>query len=234
MPDHLNDTSHWASVTQPTSEEPKSLGIPAVRSARLAALQLPHIALLSDFVHSLRGRMGPGHHIPYLDPGDGGIHADCLFLLEAPGSQAVRSSFVSRDNPDESAKNFFLLNREAGISRERTIVWNIVPWYVGSGTKIRPVHARDVLAAAPALEDLLFLLPGLHSIVLVGRKANLARNTLSILAPKTALHSVPHPSPLYVNRSPTNRRTLLAGLLQVAAGLPLGAVKHEPSWRNHH
>ena len=233
MLDHLSDTSRRAAVIHSMSEEPKSLGIPAVRNARLAALQLPHIAPLSAFVHSLRGQMGPGHHIPYVDPADGGIHADCLFLLEAPGPQAVQSSFVSRDNPDESAKNFFLLNREAGIIRERTIVWNIVPWYVGSGTKIRPVHARDILAAAPALKDLLFLLPFLHSIVLVGRKANLARNTLSILAPKTALHPVPHPSPLYVNRSPTNRHTLLAALLQVAGNLPLNAVKCEPSRRDH-
>lgn len=233
MPDHLNDTSRWASVMHPTSEAPKSLGIPAVRNARLAALQLPHIAPLSAFVRSLRGQMEPGHDIPYLDPADGGIHAECLFLLEAPGRQAVCSSFVSRDNPDESAKNFFLLNREAGISRERTIVWNTVPWYVGSGTKIRPVHARDVLAAAPALKDLLLLLPCLHSIVLVGRKANLVRKTLSILASKAVLYSVPHPSPLYVNRSPTNRHTLLAGLLQVAANLPPGAMEHKLSWRDH-
>ena len=40
--------------------------------------------------------------------------AAILYLLEAPGRRAIESGFVSRDNPDETAKNFFLLNIEAG------------------------------------------------------------------------------------------------------------------------
>ena len=125
-------------VTRIPMDAPKSLGITAVRGARVSALELPHVEPLSAFVRNLRAKMGPSYTVPYFDPADGGVQADCLFLLEAPGPKAVKSGFVSRNNPDETAKNFFLLNLEAGIDRERTIVWNIVPWYLGSGTKIRP------------------------------------------------------------------------------------------------
>ena len=78
--------------------------------------------------------MGEDHKIPQFDPLDGGIDAECLFLLEAPGPKAVNSGFVSRNNPDETAKNFFELNVGAGLERSKTITWNVVPWYVGSGT----------------------------------------------------------------------------------------------------
>ncbi|HZW86292.1 MAG TPA: uracil-DNA glycosylase [Gallionella sp.] len=210
-------------------DEPKSLGVTAVRDARVLALELPHVEPLSVFVRDLRACMGPNYDVPYFDPADGGVHADCLFLLEAPGPKAVKSGFVSRDNPDESAKNFFLLNREAGIDRERTVVWNIVPWYVGSATKIRPANALDISAAAPALTALLSLLPHLHSIVLVGGKAASARNAVSALAPEVRLYAIPHPSPMFVNRSPTNRHALVSALHQVAANLPPRPVTANPS-----
>ena len=175
--------------------------------------------------------MGPGYEVPYFDPSDGGVYADCLFLLEAPGQKAVKSGFISRNNADETAKNFFLLNSEAGIDRERTIVWNIVPWYVGSGTKIRPANAIDLSTAAPAVTTLLALLPRLHSIVLVGRKAASARSAITALAPGAKLYSIPHPSPMFVNRSPTNRHLLLVALQQIAANLPPRRVTANPSFQ---
>ena len=164
----------------------------------------------------------------------------CLFLLdhyilpvlaEAPGPKAVKSGFVSRNNPDETAKNFLLLNSEAGIDRERTIIWNIVPWYVGSGTKIRPINAIDLLTAAPLLTAFLSLLTRLRSIVLVGGKAASARSAIAALATGAKLHAIPHPSPMFVNRSPTNRLILLAALKQVAANLPSRAVTANPSFQ---
>ena len=212
-------------------DSPKSLGIAAVRDAKLGALGLPHVEPLSAFVRDLRAQMGPGYEVPYFDPADGGVCADCLFLLEAPGPKAVKSGFISRNNPDETAKNFFLLNSEAGIDRERTIVWNIIPWYIGSGTKIRPANAIDLSTAAPALTALLALLPRLHSIVLVGSKAASARNAIAALAPKAKLHTIPHPSPMFVNRSPTNRQVLLVALQQVAASLPPRPVTANPSFQ---
>lgn len=200
-------------------DAPKSLGNATYRHARRAALDQQHIAPLTAFVHALRARMGSEYAIPYFDPQDGGIDADCLFLLEAPGAKAVESGFVSRNNPDETARNFLLLNRAAGIDRRRTVIWNIIPWYVGSGNKIRPATAGDIRSAAAPLGTLLSLLTSLHSIVLVGRKASLAHQAVSSLAPTAQLFTMPHPSPMFVNRSAANRERILSTLQQVAAAL---------------
>jgi hypothetical protein len=145
---------------------PKSLADASVPAARRAALSQPHKAPLVAFVEHLRGRCGQGRRVPDFDPLDGGVHAECLFLLEAPGGRAVASGFVSRDNPDETAKNFFLLNEEAGLTRANTVIWNVVPWYVGTGSRIRAATRADIAAAAPFLDEFLGLLPRLRVVVL--------------------------------------------------------------------
>lgn len=201
-------------------DEPKSLRSSEARAQRLAALDDRHVAPLSDYVRGLRARMGAEYGIPYFDPLDGGTRADCLFLLEAPGPKAIASQFISRDNPDETAKNFFLLSQEAGIDRRRTVLWNVVPWYIGTGKKIRPANSRDLGAAAPALAELAALLPALHSIVLLGNKASTAKPSITELRPKAQVFCLPHPSPMFVNRRPGNRAFLLERLRDVANGLP--------------
>jgi len=203
-------------------DEPKSLRSTEERNRRLSIINAPHVAPLSAFVERLRKRMGDEYEIPYFDPFDGGIKADCLFLLEAPGPKALASRFISRNNPDESAKNFFLLNTEAGIDRRRTVVWNIVPWYIGTGKKIRPAQMKDICAAEPALRELSTLLPTLHSVVLLGKKASSvkSRDLVAKLFPKAQVFSVPHPSPLFVNNRPENRALLLQKLREVASNLP--------------
>jgi hypothetical protein len=105
---------------------PKVLADPKARSGRRAKLHEPHIAPLTAYVEALRHEVGPSAAIPDFDPWDGGVDAEILYLLEAPGPQAVASGFISRDNPDETAKNFFQLNQQSGISRKRTITWNIL------------------------------------------------------------------------------------------------------------
>ena len=198
------------------TDEPKSLSITAVREARYEALRQPHIAPLTNFVERLRSHIGATYHVPYFDPLDGGVNAECLFLLEAPGPNAVRSGFVSRNNPDETAKNFFLLNQQAGIDRSRTVTWNIVPWYVGTGTKIRAVNGNDIKVALPSLQELLSLLRLLRVVVLVGRKAAAARTTVVSLAPTVQIFETPHPSPMFVNRSPKNRDAILSVLKRIS------------------
>ncbi|SCX77029.1 uracil-DNA glycosylase [Nitrosospira sp. Nsp13] len=165
MPNSLSIFYHHAHV-----DEPKSLGDTAILTHRLAQLSVSHIAPLTAFVEDLRSQRNLTHEIPHFDPFDGGTLAECLFLLEAPGSRAVESGFISRNNPDETAKNFFTFNREAGLDRRRTVVWNVVPWYVGTGQKIRPVTLKDIRDAEPALRSLLPLLPNLKVVVLVGQK----------------------------------------------------------------
>lgn len=206
-----NADHHWH------ADEPKSLGNAAIRELRLTLLSATHIARLTAFVEDLRSRRGVADHIPHFDPLDGGTLAECLFLLEAPGPQAITSGFISRNNPDETAKNFFTFNQNAGLDRRRTVVWNVVPWYVGTGKKIRPVSSEDIRDAEPALRSLLPLLPNLKIVVLVGQKAARAETLLRQLNPTLRIMQIPHPSPLFVNRFPENKDRLKTAFKEVAA-----------------
>jgi uracil-DNA glycosylase len=200
-------------------DRPWLLHAEAARLGRRAELTAPHIAPLTAFVQRLRTATGVERDIPDFDPWDGGVEAECLFLLEAPGPQAVASGFVSRNNPDVSARNFFDLNTEAGIARERTVAWNIVPWYIGTGARIRAATRSDIAAGLGHLGELLDLLPRLRAIVLVGRKAQAAQPTVRSLRPSQTVFLVPHPSPKFVNRRPGNREVLLGKLREIATFL---------------
>mgnify|MGYP005853568119 CR=1 FL=1 len=198
---------------------PKTLGRAAMRATRVMRLREPHVAPLTEFVESLRERMGPEYSIPYVDPWDGGVEARLLYLLEAPGPRAVRSGFVSRNNPDETAKNFFELNQEAGIDRRLTVIWNVVPWYIGDGRRIRAAKREDLSAGTESLRELVALLPRLEVVVLVGRKAGNARGLVEGIAPKSRIFECPHPSPMFVNRATGNRERILGVLREVRSAL---------------
>lgn len=185
--------------------------------ARREQLSEPHIKPLTEYVDALRIKHA-NCIIPYFDPWDGGVNAECLFLLEAPGGAAV--DFVSRNNDDETAKNFFILNQCAGIEREITISWNIVPWYIGSGNKIRPAKIEDISEGIPHLLDLLKLLPKLRVVVFIGQKAQRAEKFIRQYMLEVDLKSFnsPHPSPLFVNHDkPANWNKILAVLRDVSS-----------------
>lgn len=192
------------------------LGKPEARVARRGLLREPHIAPLTEFVEALRAKRKSGCDIPYFDPWDGGVVAEVLFLLEAPGSKAVQSGFVSRNNPDETAKNFFELNEKARIPRNRTIMWNIVPWYIGSSSRIHSATSDDIKAGIQPLMSLLEHLPMLRGIVLLGKKAQCSSIHIANLRPNVTIFHCPHPSPMFVNRSPLNRDKILTVLREVA------------------
>lgn len=196
-------------------DKPKSLRYPLAIQSRLARIFDPHISPLTNFVETIRKETGLSREIPYFDPLDGGINAKCLFLFEAPGPRAVYSGFISRNNPDESAKNFFELNHEASLPRELTISWNAVPWYIGTGIKIRPANKNDIARGKKYLLDLLSLLPNLRIIVLGGRKAQKAETLIKAAYPDITLMKMPHPSPLFVNNAPENRFKILRTLQAV-------------------
>jgi len=181
----------------------------------LAQLEDPHVKPLSAFVETMRFEVG-SLNIPYFDPWDGGIDAECLFLLEAPGSNAVVSSFISRNNNDETAKNFFILNCEAGLPRKLTISWNIVPWYIGTERKIRVANMKDITEGIPYLVRLIELLPKLRAVVLLGRKAERAESYILSARPNLTIFRSPHPSPLYVNNAPGNRNHILQKFIEAA------------------
>ena len=203
------------------SDAAKLLRDLAAREARRTQLHEPHIAPLSTFVQNLRSEVGPDAAIPDFDPWDGGTEAEVLYLLEAPGRKAIRSGFISRNNPDETAKNFFELNRDAGIPRKRTVTWNIVPWYIGTGTRIRAAKPADIHAGTSSLSRLLTLLPRLRAIVLIGQKAGHAAELMEQLYPRARIFQSPHPSPLFVNNAPGNRELILGVLREVRRHLEI-------------
>ena len=200
-------------------DEPKSLAIAQIKADRIAGLEEPLIAPLTRYVELIRQETGLVNEIPFFDPLDGGISAKCFFLLEAPGPKAVASGFISRNNPDETAKNFFILNQLAGLPREKTVSWNIVPWYLGTGKKIRPANQSDIERGLKYLARLIQLFPQLVTMVLVGRKAERAEPLLRAHFSYLKLVHMLHPSPLVINTNPKNREQILATLKSIAKEL---------------
>jgi uracil-DNA glycosylase len=200
-------------------DTPKSLASPEERAARTTLLAAPHVDGLVSLVADMRRAKGADYSIPDFDPLDGGQEAEVLFLLEAPGAKAVATGFISRNNPDETARNFFLLNAEAGIDRRLTVTWNAVPWYIGSGRKIRPATRYDVQEADAWLRQLLGRLHRLKYVMFVGQKSLHAQPVVRGCRPDVELMSMPHPSPLFINRAPGNRARVLTELKALARRL---------------
>jgi hypothetical protein len=168
---------------------------PAVRQARLAALHQPHIAPLTEFVHSLRER-GDAEY-PYFDPADAGVNASILFLLEKPGPMTVHtgrglragSGFISRDNDDPTAEASFGFYKAAGVDRPRSLVWNVIPGWNGT----IKVTGAEVKTGMENLAHLLKLLPRLATIVMVGKRASAAEPLIRELGDYALFRSA-HPS----------------------------------------
>jgi hypothetical protein len=198
-------------------DRPRLLRDPEALASRLGEIEQAHIAPLTAFVRRLRERAGPQASIPFFDPWDGGVGAEVLLLLEAPGPQARNSGFVSRNNPDVTASNLFELTKEANIARTRTILWNVVPWYIGAGARIRPASAGDISSGIESLDELLSLLPQIRGVALLGRKAQKAEAHIRTLRPNLFVESCPHPSPVFVNRRPVNREVLLSSFRRIQA-----------------
>jgi len=181
------------------------------------------VKVLGPFVDRVRARW-PDRQVPAFDPQDGGSAARALFLLEAPGPRAVKSGLISRHNPDQTAKAFNKLLAEAGIAPAETILWNVVPWYIGNAelTKIRPARVADLRQAEEHLVELIGLLPALRAVVLVGRKAR--HRSVRALIEREAGCSVEvfecyHPSPLVLNGRPHNREKIFDELKAVRHAL---------------
>ncbi len=187
---------------------PYALDDPEEIARRRAMLSLPHIAPLVEYAQQIIIRLGSGYEIPYFDPCDGGINAQALFLLEALRRKAVGSSFISRNNPDPSAKTMCTLLAVAALPRGATLLWNVVPWYVGSDSTIRPVTKSDIAAALPFVTELIALLPNLKAIVLVGHKAQTIKHQLARLT-NARLFECHHPSQRVMNRWPGRRAEML-------------------------
>lgn len=189
------------------------------RQRRLKLLEQSHIKPLMEYLQAIQVEMGPAYSMPYFDPIDAGVAARVLFLLEAPGPKAVGSGFISRNNPDQTAKNMNELLQAAKIPRNSTLLWNIVPWYVGTQGRIRPVNKQDISQALPFLQRLFQLLPHLEAVVLVGRKSQNALIEIQKLASGISIYQCYHPSPRVFNVWPEKRSAVLHIFEQVASKL---------------
>ena len=181
-------------------DAPKSLRDPEVRAERISMLSLPHVTDLTAFVDSLRETAEGGEDIPYFDPLDGGVDAQCLCLFEAPGEGPLMSGFISRNNDDETAANFYKFNSDPTVSFDRclTISWNIVPWALrenGKNLTPTPADRQEGLQYLPPLLD---RLKKLEVAILFGENAWDAEEALSSLT----VIKTNHPSPKAVNRYP--------------------------------
>jgi uracil-DNA glycosylase family 4 len=156
---------------------------------------------LSRFVERIRKENGLSEEVPNFDPLNGNKNARILFVLEAPGAKAVKTGYVSFDNPDQSAKNFREQLNKAGIDRAEIAIWNIVPWYLGDGRKIRAAGVSDVMKGLNYLGELIKILKKLEFIVLVGGAARRAHTFLSHKV-KIRILGCHHPSPKVVNNNP--------------------------------
>jgi hypothetical protein len=91
------------------------------------------------------------------------------------------------------------------------VTWNVVPWYLGDGTKIRATLADDLDSARDATQELLSMLPEVRIVVLLGRPAAKAWRALDL---KLASLEGPHPSPLNLNTRPERRGKLRQTLIR--------------------
>ena len=157
----------------------------------------------SAIVQSIRQAQCLGIEIPEFDPHNGNEQARFLFLLEAPGPQALKTGIVSFDNPDQTARNFRAQLAEAGIDRQDIAIWNVVPWYLGNAerTRIKGAAASDVRLGFDVLVEVVHAIEGLRCIVLVGGAARQVHIRLSQVTTARIL-SCHHPSPRCMNANP--------------------------------
>lgn len=191
-----------------SSDDSFALKDKAECARREAMLLEPHMQPLTVYSNRIRKSIGLSDDIPMFDPCDGGVDARVLIFLEAPGRKAVSSQFVSRNNPDKTAAKINQLLNTAGINRKDTILWNIVPWYIGKDDtrkKIRAAKMADIEKALPFIKEFLTLLPNLDVIVLMGNKAQFAKAEIRNMT-KAVIFCSAHPSPQVVNRYPEKNR----------------------------
>ncbi|MDX8152737.1 uracil-DNA glycosylase [Patulibacter brassicae] len=209
----MTDGESGTTGAEPRSDGPRANRDPDELARKRSLLTEPHVAPLADYVTRLRGERG-ADRVPDFDPTEAGVEAKILLLLEAPGGKATvergGSGFVSPDNNDGSAENMWRLFQELGVDRRREVVtWNVVPWYIGGDSKIRPAESSDLLEGQRYIEELVGLLPNLRVVVLIGKHAARGWQRLGIDLPTV---EVPHPSPQNLNVRPHMRDQLRAGL----------------------
>jgi len=146
----------------------------------------------TDLVEQIRIDRNATSEVPAFDPANGNERARLLLLMEAPGPRAVGSGIVSFDNPDPSARNLKVQLERANIARDDIALWNIVPWYIGTGARIRAAATSDIIESRQYLPPLLSAMPNLRCVFLIGgaaRKAHIFLSRLTVARIVTCHHS---------------------------------------------
>ena len=156
----------------------------------------------------VEGMRSRGLIVPNVDPNDGGVRARVLFLLETPGPRAVGTAFVSRENPDPSAKNMGQALERTGFSRSEVVIWNVVPFCVSTVDENRNVSGAQIRAAVADTQAFMDCLPNLAVTVFCGRSAQRAAGLLQFPSGVRVLSTF-HPGAQSFNR-PKLREHVLA------------------------
>jgi uracil-DNA glycosylase len=198
------------------TKEPMPLADSSSFPERLSLLHASHVRPLTEFREALLTGLPAGTFVPNFDPLDGGIHAEVLLLLETPGRVPRDTQFTSLDNPSVTSKNLRELVQEAGLQRRRLLMWNLVPWDIGSETRIQATRRSHHALGVPALLQLVELLSSLRAIVFFGGKSQTAIPEMEAARPDLKLIRSPHPSGQVLNTRPEMRAEMLRALRSAA------------------
>lgn len=126
------------------------------------------------------------------------MDAKIRFLMENPGpmtdetalSARIGSGFISRDNNVASAEATWRFLVDAGLDRELSVLWNVIPWRNGTGKISRDEH----IAGSDQLSKPMDRLPNLKVVVGVGHIAQRAKGLIE----KSGVPFITsaHPSPI--------------------------------------
>ena len=152
--------------------EPRALQDPTLRRARAeAAFTAPHVKPLNELVLEIETEQA-ATNLPLIDPTFGGTNARVLLMLKAPEGDATprdhRAQFLSLDNDDPTAADYFQLTRDAGLDRTDLVAWNICP-FPAEG---KDPTATEVKRASRYHRRLFALLPKLEVIIWFGGVAD--------------------------------------------------------------
>ena len=193
---------------------------PAFLAAKYARSTEPHVAPINRLAARIAAETDAV--VPGADPDGGGTHARVLLLLETPSrAGGYTTGLISVDNDDTAAANLWRGLDAVGLDRRLVLVWNAVPWYVGSADKIRSPTPAEITAGLAWLRRLLDLLPALRVVACFGRAAARAVLPLhpELLARGLTLLEAPHPSQRVYNRPGAQARERVHATLATAAEL---------------